>query len=141
MALLYSLNASYPAPLPFRVSTPNGLTRTDPSTFTEEELAEWGYTGPYSYPEYDSFAQTVDWTGSSFVIRDLTDPELDVFLAEKKLDVRKHRNSLLSSCDWTQLSDAPVDGAAWATYRQELRDVTAQVGFPWEITWPNEPIT
>lgn len=60
-------------------------------------------------------------------------------LNAKEAEVRQQRNQLLSACDWTQLPDAPVDTAAWATYRQELRDVTAQAGFPWEVQWPVEP--
>lgn len=59
--------------------------------------------------------------------------------ASKASEVRAQRNKLLASCDWTQLPDAPVDPAPWATYRQELRDVTDQPGFPWEITWPEAP--
>jgi hypothetical protein len=51
-------------------------------------------------------------------------------------DARQKRNQLLADCDWTQLPDAPVETATWATYRQELRDITKQVGFPWEIIWP-----
>lgn len=58
---------------------------------------------------------------------------------EQAKAVRTDRNKRLADCDWTQLSDAPVDAAPWATYRQALRDVTSQAGFPWEITWPEEP--
>lgn len=54
-------------------------------------------------------------------------------------DIRSIRNSLLASSDWTQVSDAPVDKEAWATYRQELRDITLQPGFPDNITWPTAP--
>lgn len=53
--------------------------------------------------------------------------------------IRGKRNNLLSSSDWTQVADAPVDKAAWATYRQELRDITAQAGFPTEVIWPTKP--
>lgn len=53
--------------------------------------------------------------------------------------IRSKRNTLLSSSDWTQVADAPVDKAAWATYRQELRDITAQAGFPTEVIWPTKP--
>ena len=60
-------------------------------------------------------------------------------LAEKFGEVRADRNQRLAECDWTQLSDAPVDAAAWAAYRQELRDITSQAGFPWNVTWPDEP--
>jgi len=58
---------------------------------------------------------------------------------EKAGQVRAERNGKLTSSDWTQIADAPVDKAAWATYRQALRDVTAQTGFPWNIQWPEAP--
>lgn len=59
--------------------------------------------------------------------------------AEQAKSVRGDRNRRLSECDWTQLADAPVDKAAWATYRQALRDITAQAGFPWNVQWPAQP--
>jgi|LauGreDrversion4_2_1035121.scaffolds.fasta_scaffold42345_3 hypothetical protein len=58
---------------------------------------------------------------------------------EKAGQVRAERNGLLSASDWTQVADAPVDKAAWATYRQALRDISGQAGFPWTITWPTQP--
>lgn len=39
-----------------------------------------------------------------------------------EIRMRAHRNGLLAASDWTQLSDAPCDAQAWATYRQALRD-------------------
>ena len=54
-------------------------------------------------------------------------------------DARQERNNLLSQSDWTQVSDAPVDQAAWAAYRQALRDITLQPGFPINIDWPVKP--
>ena len=39
--------------------------------------------------------------------------------------MRLERNRLLAASDWTQVADAPVDRAAWATYRQALRDIPA----------------
>lgn len=53
--------------------------------------------------------------------------------------IRYNRDRLLASTDWTQVADAPVDQAAWATYRQALRDVPQQAGFPDNITWPEVP--
>lgn len=53
--------------------------------------------------------------------------------------IRSERGNLLIASDWTQVADAPVDKAAWATYRQALRDVPTQAGFPWEVTWPTQP--
>ena len=52
---------------------------------------------------------------------------------------RKQRNDKLKDSDWTQVADAPVNKAVWAAYRQALRDVTTQVGFPVTIDWPEAP--
>jgi len=60
----------------------------------------------------------------------------DVVLARK---IRANRDALLSQSDWTQVPDAPVDQQAWAEYRQALRDVPQQAGFPTDITWPTKP--
>ncbi|CAB5220129.1 Phage tail assembly chaperone protein [uncultured Caudovirales phage] len=50
------------------------------------------------------------------------------------------RNSLLSASDWTQLPDVPLTTKeAWATYRQALRDISAQSGYPFTIVWPTPP--
>mgnify|MGYP003666446236 FL=1 len=54
-------------------------------------------------------------------------------------EVRTERDAKLAATDWTQVADAPVDQAAWATYRQELRDVPAQAGFPNAVDWPTSP--
>lgn len=53
--------------------------------------------------------------------------------------VRSYRNDLLAESDWTQLADATADKTAWASYRQALRDVPSQPGFPHNITWPTTP--
>ena len=53
--------------------------------------------------------------------------------------VREERDALLMTSDWTQVNDSPVDESAWVTYRQLLRDVPSQSGFPNTITWPNKP--
>ena len=51
--------------------------------------------------------------------------------------VRSERDRLLAASDWTQVADAPVDQAAWATYRQALRDIPQQAGFPFNVVWPD----
>lgn len=53
--------------------------------------------------------------------------------------VRKQRDELLYRSDWTQVADAPVDQSAWATYRQALRDIPSQAGFPNDVNFPTEP--
>lgn len=62
--------------------------------------------------------------------------------AAKANDVRADRNRRLAECDWTQIADSPLhpEGkAAWAFYRENLRMVPEQPGFPWEIQWPPLP--
>ena len=59
-------------------------------------------------------------------------------------EARTKRNQFLADSDWTQLPDArnAMGGdkaAEWDTYRQALRDITAQAGFPSEIEWPTKP--
>ena len=58
---------------------------------------------------------------------------------QKAASVRSQRNALLAECDWTQLGDVPVDERMWADYRQALRDVTDQAGFPDSVEWPKRP--
>lgn len=56
-----------------------------------------------------------------------------------RIVAREQRDLLLQQSDWTQVPDAPVNSASWATYRQALRDVPSQSGFPDNITWPTKP--
>lgn len=58
--------------------------------------------------------------------------------AEVAKGVRMERDSLLAATDWMALSDVTLT-ADWAAYRQALRDVTAQAGFPHTVTWPSKP--
>lgn len=65
-------------------------------------------------------------------------------LTQKQLEEenKAKRDLLLLQSDWTQTNDAPITAekkAAYASYRQQLRDVTAQQGFPYEIVWPIKP--
>jgi len=67
--------------------------------------------------------------------------------AEQAKSVRAERDRKLAECDWVTLKaiDASNDGLGiqlpqvWMTYRQALRDITAQGGFPWNVTWPDAP--
>jgi hypothetical protein len=54
--------------------------------------------------------------------------------------IKQKRNDLLLESDWTQLPDVPLTTKeAWATYRQALRDITSQEGYPTSIAWPVAP--
>lgn len=54
---------------------------------------------------------------------------------------RDFRDNLLKQSDWTQLPDAPkyIDKKAWRIYRQKLRDITKQKGFPMKCKFPDQP--
>jgi Phage tail assembly chaperone protein len=80
--------------------------------------------------------------GAWFTKYSVSDMDADAITAkdaEQAKSMREQRNTKLSDCDWTQLADSTADKAAWATYRQALRDLTKQSGFPWEVTWPDAP--
>lgn len=93
------------------------------------------------------------YVGSMFVINpyDVVEVKMWVpYTAEEKLEIenqkaqqiRDERNQLLSSSDWTQLNDTPLDNTAkvaWTSYRQALRDVPSQPGFPQNVVWPVKP--
>lgn len=66
------------------------------------------------------------------------DPETvpDEWLIER---MRVHRDRLLAESDWTQLPDAPVDRAAWAAYRQDLRDLPSTWTPSPTVTFPAKP--
>lgn len=72
-------------------------------------------------------------------VENLNQEELAQISNAKADAVRKKRNDLLASSDWTQLNDATVDKATWAVYRQALRDLPQQQGFPDTMTWPTAP--
>ena len=67
---------------------------------------------------------------------------------EQAKRVREERNKRLADSDWRvtyEVEKASIDGlgifvpTVWTTYRQALRDITSQAGFPWEVVWPTEP--
>ena len=67
-------------------------------------------------------------------------PEIPAEILAQK--IRDNRSRLLRESDWTQAADAPFnteEKAAWAMYRQALRDVPEQDGFPDNVVWPDKP--
>ena len=53
-------------------------------------------------------------------------------------EVRAERNQLIQKYDWMGCSDVTMSNA-WKTYRQALRDIPTQTGFPNNVTWPTVP--
>ena len=75
------------------------------------------------------------------VEHELSDEEIATMNAEhnnmKPMMARTERDNLLSESDIYALADRITD--EWRTYRQALRDVPSQAGFPDNITWPTKP--
>lgn len=129
-----------------KVDNPN---TSFPDSMTDEMLASWDIYPVTvaeqpthsndqmpvmdSAPTLVNGAWLVGWS-----LRSLTQEELN----EMADDIRDQRNTKLDNSDWTQISDSPLSAAdktLWQTYRQALRDITDQTGFPTDVTWPTEP--
>lgn len=130
-------------------------TRWDEDNFcrvaklTPEQIVHFGVhqlklvTPPYYNPATQTRehgpALLIDgvWT-QNYIVSEL-DPEASAAKVEAQWTViRAERNKLLADCDWTQLPDAAADAAAWAVYRQALRDITDQSD-PFNVQWPTTP--
>jgi hypothetical protein len=83
--------------------------------------------------------EIVDVATGERVIRQFTSVEIAAADAHAADRARLVRKRLLAESDWTQASDAPTNKPAWAAYRQALRDITAQSGFPHSVVWPTKP--
>lgn len=86
----------------------------------------------------DGTCETVE-----FSAEDYAQAELDRIHYETVImpaEIREQRDRLLQECDWTQANDIPqITKDAWAIYRQALRDVPQQAGFPLNVVWPTKP--
>lgn len=121
-----------------------------PSQMSDGELEDWGVfpVVPQNPPSYDQATENLnqadpvlvdgEWQ-QAWVVSEASAEEIAERLDQQSSLVRQERNARLSACDWTQLTDAPVVATAWAAYRQQLRDVTAQEAFPWAVLWPAQP--
>lgn len=135
--------------------TVTDLRRDNPNTSfprepSNQSLAEWGMVSIIETPQPDYSPAThsisrgtpilidAKWT-EVWVVEDASTEEITQRAEDQANALRSDRNQCLSDCDWTQLADAPVDKVAWGNYRQALRDLTAQEGFPWTVTWPTKP--
>lgn len=135
-------NTSFSFPLNDETITAFGFARfaySDPATYDAEFQEAKEIT-----PVLNNGVATQAWE----IVEKYTADEKAAYIAKRDADrqtaqivsVRAQRNGKLKDSDWTQVADAPVDQAAWATYRQALRDITAQPGFPWTVTWPDAPV-
>ena len=111
----------------------------------EGTLAEYGVykVEPRTAPKFDnkthSMLETVENLNGVWTQR----------WVQKKLptdrasaNVRRHRDQLLAETDWIVIKSYERGeniSAEWVLYRQDLRDITAQAGFPYNVIWPTKP--
>jgi hypothetical protein len=123
-----------------------------PSVISDELLADWDVFPVVStpYPEVN-YTQDVSegtpvfvngqWT-QVWVVSDATPEEIAQRTEDKATEVRSERDALLTACDWIVIKATETDVPeieAWKAYRQALRDVPQQPGFPWNVVWPQPP--
>tara|TARA_R110000765_G_scaffold395963_1_gene489747 strand:+ start:1540 stop:1941 length:402 start_codon:yes stop_codon:yes gene_type:complete len=100
---------------------PAGCVDTSPPSITDSQFAKWD--------------------GSAWSVEDIPveEPTPEPEPLDPADEARAKRDGLLASSDWTQVADAPVNKARWASYRALLRFVPQQAGFPQTVTWPTQP--
>ena len=131
----------------FRADNP---TISFPAEISNDMLAEYGVypvsTDPI--PAHDSSTQRVqkstnpvlrngEWVITKSVVQLTADQIASREITAAKI-ARATRTELLQETDWCACSDVTMS-AEMTTYRQALRDVPAQEGFPYNITWPTKP--
>ena len=78
------------------------------------------------------------FTAEQEALRDQEEAEWAAGADDRKArKIRGDRTQILQSTDWMGISDISMS-TAWATYRQELRDIPEQEGFPNNVIWPTK---
>ena len=123
------------------------LRRDNPNTSfpkvpSDALLAGWGV---YPYTVQDQL--TVDYMTQTVTPTALTEVDgawiqgwevSNLSVEDAGRNIRPQRDSRLQQTDWMALNDVTMT-PAWTSYRQSLRDITAQEGFPYNVIWPTKP--
>ena len=122
-----------------------------PAVMSEEELAEWGVFAVEEEitPAYNEQTESIDLQAPSLVnglwlrawlVTSASTEEMEQRKIIKSAEVRRRRNRLLSETDYSQISDfqgSEAEKLNFAQFRQQLRDLPQQEGFPFSYVWPN----
>jgi hypothetical protein len=113
--------------------------------FQYDALAEDYIEGSFDYKEYyiqDNNAVLIPQAPNEYCIfnydtKQWFDPRTN---ETQSILVKSQRNMLLAASDWTQFTDVFLaNKEEWAVYRQGLRDITIQSGYPFNVVWPTKP--
>lgn len=123
-----------------------------PADLTKEIMAEFGvYEVDYqSVSSYDQRTQYVEHSSTPSLVNGVyllttsihnkNSDQIAQYDANLAAQARTQRNKLLAETDWTQYKDIDESvSTQYTSYRQALRDLTSQSGFPLNITWPSKP--
>lgn len=125
-------NTSFPKVIPEETMEAYGVFRV--SELPAPSFDSWTH-----YLEYNPVPVLQDGKWVSVpTVYELTQDQIDIRDASLAEGIRAERDALLAATDWMALSDVTMSGAL-ATYRQALRDITSQEGFPASVDWPAKP--
>lgn len=125
-----------------------------PKHIPDAVMAEYGMVPVTEQPapSFDPLTHFAEWgpvpvnQGGQWVllptVRELSPEQIAERASEAATGVRQQRDRLLSECDWIVIMHTEKGTnipAAWEIYRQSLRDITAQAGFPHNVQWPAKP--
>lgn len=138
--MLYSYKQQYPSILPNRIRLSNGITRTDSSTFTPEEIQDAGYIPAPNPPDY-FHPNKLEWNKTEWIIRPPTQNEIQ----KQKQSIKDECIRRLFDTDYKVIKayeqNVPVE-LEYVIYRQELRDLYNSVDEledVWNIQYPSAP--
>lgn len=72
--MLYTRNGSWPAPVPYAITLASGFIRTDPESFTVDEIADAGFVAAPDAPAYDPATEHLGWDGAAWTVTALPPP-------------------------------------------------------------------
>ena len=105
------------------------------TSVTDEQLMAQGFVRVNLHRDHDRLTQKLvpstpvlenGWV-YTVAVADLTAEEIQSAKDSAMAQIRGDRTRLLTACDWTQIADSTADKTAWATYRQQLRDLPAGI--------------
>lgn len=137
---LYSLNGAWPQQLPNRIIFPDGSTKTDKTTFSENDLQVCGWVKAPPKPTEIFYPNKLDWDGAAWQIREPNSSEVGI----RKEEIKQICLNFLNQTDYKVLkayeASTPVDPAT-VSYRQALRDLYNSVEEinVWSVVWPEMP--
>lgn len=127
-------NTSFPVEIPVQTLADFGVVEVQEASPPQVSHTQF-------WQEIDPVLKNGVWK-QTYVVSDLSAEDLAIAEEAKKNAVRDLRNEKLAATDWRVIKHLELNEnipAVWELYRQALRDVPQQAGFPWEVTWPNPP--